>query len=100
MYKFYYIVKDNNGRDRYKEERCRKIEATDKRRAVSRAEYEAFDETKTARIYELMERLAQTDYIACKIAEGAAVPEEYADVIAERAAWRAEINKLRGEGDT
>ena len=38
--------------------------------------------------------LAETDYIAAKIAEGIATTKEYADKIKERQAWRAEINKL------
>ena len=47
-------------------------------------------------ISELKARLADTDYIAAKIAEGAATREEYADKLAERAAWRARINELEG----
>jgi hypothetical protein len=50
-----------------------------------------------ARIDELKQKLADTDYIACKIAEGAATREEYADVIAQRQAWRDEINELEKE---
>lgn len=44
-------------------------------------------------------RLAQTDYVVIKIAEGAAEREEYADVIAERAALRARIHELEGLRD-
>ena len=47
-------------------------------------------------IEELKQKLSDTDYIACKIAEGVATTEEYADVIAQRQAWREEINKLEG----
>ena len=47
-------------------------------------------------IEELKQKLSDTDYIACKIAEGVATAEEYADVIAQRQAWREEINKLEG----
>lgn len=36
--------------------------------------------------------LASTDYIAAKIAEGAATKTDYADRIAERKKWRADIN--------
>jgi hypothetical protein len=39
-------------------------------------------------------RLAETDYVVIKIAEGAAQYEEYADVIAERRALRARISEL------
>ena len=45
-------------------------------------------------IAELKAKLAETDYIAAKIAEGAATREEYAAELAERAAWRARINEL------
>ena len=38
--------------------------------------------------------LAATDYVALKIAEGAATPEEYAETLEKRAFWRSEINKL------
>jgi hypothetical protein len=45
-------------------------------------------------IQQLKQQLADTDYIACKIAEGSATPEEYADIIADRQKWREEINML------
>lgn len=45
-------------------------------------------------IAELKSKLAATDYIAAKIAEGAATREEYTEELAERAAWRARINEL------
>ena len=45
-------------------------------------------------ISELKSKLAATDYIAAKIAEGVATREEYAAELAERAAWRARINEL------
>ena len=38
-------------------------------------------------------KLKETDYVAAKIAEGAATKEEYADVLARRRAWRGEINE-------
>ena len=46
------------------------------------------------RISELHAKLSATDYIAAKIAEGAATREEYADKISERQGWRDEINEL------
>ena len=49
------------------------------------------------RIAWLKQQLADTDYAVIKIAEGAAAPEEYADVIAQRQAWRGEINRLEGK---
>lgn len=45
-------------------------------------------------ISDLKEKLAETDYISAKIAEGAATREEYMDKLAERASWRAKINEL------
>ncbi len=46
------------------------------------------------RVARLKELLRATDYTVIKIAEGAATSEEYAEVIAQRQAWRAEINQL------
>ena len=51
---------------------------------------------KEIQIQELKQKLSDTDYIACKIAEGVATTEEYVDMIAQRQAWREEINKLEG----
>ena len=51
--------------------------------------------TPEERIAELKEKLAETDYIACKIAEGVATKEEYAEVIEQRQIWREEINELQ-----
>ena len=45
-------------------------------------------------IAELKAKLAATDYIAAKIAEGAATHEEYAKELDQRAAWRSRINEL------
>ena len=50
-----------------------------------------------AEIQLLKQQLADTDYVACKIAEGSATVEEYADIIAQRQIWRKEINKLESE---
>ena len=57
------------------------------------------DEEKTAeenerKIFALKRHLADTDYISVKIAEGSATIEEYAEKIAQRQAWRKEINNL------
>ena len=40
--------------------------------------------------------LAATDYIAIKLAEGAATADEYAEELAHRRYWRSEINRLEG----
>ena len=45
-------------------------------------------------ITQLKLNLQNTDYTVIKIAEGAATSEEYAEVIANRVAWRARINEL------
>ena len=45
-------------------------------------------------IAELKTKLAQTDYIAAKIAEGSATVEEYSEEIRKRREWRARINEL------
>lgn len=42
-------------------------------------------------------KLRETDYVAAKIAEGAATPEEYAEVLAERRKSRKEINDAQAE---
>jgi hypothetical protein len=46
------------------------------------------------RISALKQKLADTDYIAAKIAEGVAAIADYAAEIAQRQAWRQEINTL------
>jgi hypothetical protein len=51
-------------------------------------------ETGAERIRFLKSQLANTDYIAAKIAEGSATVEEYAEKIAQRQAWRQEISEL------
>lgn len=54
------------------------------------------EEIKAARIAALKQLLAGSDYAIIKIAEGSATAADYADLIAERRAWREEINKLEG----
>ncbi|HIV06842.1 MAG TPA: hypothetical protein IAD29_00150 [Candidatus Scatocola faecigallinarum] len=54
-------------------------------------------ELAAAEIIELKKKLSETDYAVIKIAEGAATPEEYADIIGQRATWRARINELEAE---
>ena len=61
------------------------------------------EEIKQARIWELKTQLSNTDYVVIKIAESAdaeeqaQLREEYAEVITNRKAWRAEINELERE---
>lgn len=42
-------------------------------------------------------KLSSTDYVAAKIAEGAATRDEYATVLAQRQAWRDEVNAAEAE---
>ena len=51
-------------------------------------------EANAERVRFLKSRLAGTDYIAAKIAEGSATVEEYAEKIVQRQAWRQEIAEL------
>lgn len=46
------------------------------------------------RISKLKQKLASTDYCILKISEGAATIDDYAEVIAQRAEWRKQINEL------
>lgn len=55
------------------------------------------EQDNNAKIEQLKTNLAETDYIACKIAEGVATKEEYADIIEQRQVWRKEINLLEQE---
>lgn len=50
-----------------------------------------------ARIAELKQMLADSDYLATKYAEGWYTEEEYAPIKAQRQAWRDEINALELE---
>lgn len=49
------------------------------------------------RIGDLKNNLRNTDYKAIKYAEGELSAEEYAETLAQRRAWRAEINALEEE---
>jgi hypothetical protein len=62
--------------------------------AIGKTEAEKQAEANVERILVLKRALAGTDYIAVKIAEGAADAQQYAAKIAERQAWRAEIQRL------
>lgn len=58
--------------------------------------YVLFTETElaTQRISELKHFLQKTDYNILKVVEGAMTLQDCSDVIAKRALWRKEINKL------
>lgn len=44
-------------------------------------------------------KLRETDYVAAKIAEGAATPQEYAEVLVKRRQAREDINNAQAELD-
>ena len=54
------------------------------------------DEIKQHEIDSLKMKLFASDYAIIKIAEGVATKEEYAELITQRAEWRARINELEG----
>ena len=49
-----------------------------------------------AKISDLKQKLADTDFMILKIVEGSSTLAECADIIAKRRAWRKEINELGG----
>ena len=56
---------------------------------------EKTDKEKAAEeIAELKQKLEDSDYAIVKIAEGAATQADYAELIEQRAQWRARINEL------
>jgi hypothetical protein len=59
-------------------------------------EAEVAEMQRQARIAELKQLLAESDYKAIKYAEGWLSAEDYADTKAQRQAWRDEINELEG----
>lgn len=77
--------------------------------------YEVYETVKSAeeQILTLKRQLADTDYITAKAVDAMTsadsltalltalknIRTEYADVLAQRAEWRAEINKLEEKGD-
>lgn len=80
---------DNNGIYNYKLVEGKPVLRTDEEKSLELEKINALQ-----KISELKANLAATDYIAAKIAEGAATREEYSEQIKQRAAWREEINKL------
>lgn len=64
---------------------------------MKREEIEDRKNVLSSLILEREAKLRETDYVAAKIAEGAATPEEYAEVLAERRKARKEINDAQAE---
>ena len=68
---------------------------TIKRRTPTVEEIKVDETAKINRqIFELKQKLTQTDYKAIKYSEGLLTDKEYAEVKAQRQAWRDEINRL------
>ena len=68
---------------------------TIKRRTPTVEEIKVDETAKINRqIFELKLKLTQTDYKAIKYSEGLLTDKEYAEVKAQRQAWRDEINRL------
>jgi hypothetical protein len=65
---------------------------------VGKTEEEKADEKADAErasiVADLKRKLADTDYIACKIAEGSATKADYAAIITQRKEWRDRIEEL------
>ena len=64
---------------------------------MTRQEIEDRKNVLSSLILEREAKLRETDYVAAKIAEGVATPEEYAEVLAERRKARKEINDAQAE---
>ena len=68
---------------------------TIKRRTPTVEEIKVDETAKINRqIFELKQKLTQTDYKAIRYSEGLLTDKEYAEVKAQRQAWRDEINRL------
>ena len=61
---------------------------------IGRTDEEKQAQANVERVRILKLHLAETDYVAAKIAEGSATKEEYEQEIAKREAWRGEIRQL------
>jgi len=65
---------------------------------IGKTEEEKLAEGNAEKVIVLKRKLAETDYVAAKIAEGSATKAEYAEIIAQRQAWRQEIGTLENSG--
>ena len=88
------ILKDTTGYEEITKEEWDALTATPVHEPTAE---EVAKQEALAEIATLKANLARTDYCIIKIAEGVATPEEYADVIAQRAEWRSQINSLESE---
>jgi len=96
-------VKDGEDSDEYVVQKVRKIEVPQAFTKVTKVSSELREGVefpdplagiKRRQVAELKAKLAATDYMAIKFAEGQISPEEYGAMRAQRQAWREEINAL------
>ena len=73
---------------------CGLVRLIDGKIFLGKTDAEKAGEEAIEKIRVLKKNLAETDYIASKIAEGAATTADYTDQIAQRTAWRKEISEL------
>lgn len=89
----YYAYYANDGRIIYKEA-TESFVGGENVKELSEAAYNSLDIAVEQEIFDLKKALSETDYIACKIAEGAATVEEYSFNLSLRQQWRDRINQL------
>lgn len=100
----YYYKDSNNNYYSYKEEHNNLIEITEQEWnehlssiMPKSKEYNLEQIQIKKRIAELKRNLVNTDYQAIKYAEGMLSASDYAEMKAQRQAWRDEINRLEKE---
>lgn len=69
------------------------------KRKMTKEEIAELQPTVEQKIASLKQNLADTDYKAIKFAEGVISAKDYAEIKAQRQAWRDEINRLESESD-
>jgi hypothetical protein len=65
---------------------------------IGKTDGEKTAEENEQKVILLKRKLANTDYIAAKIAEGSATKAQYSEIIAQRQEWRSEIDSLENPG--
>lgn len=84
------------GQDAWDEEVPIKVYIPYTQEELAEKKRQADEKERLEKIESLKAKLFETDYAIIKIAEGSATEEEYEDVIAQRRAWRKEIQDLGG----
>lgn len=90
----YYLITKKDGTLWYKEATEEEYSETETRKRVTEEEYLQREPEKERQIAQYKKMLNDTDYIACKIAEGVCDKSEYEDMLANRSSWRARINEI------